>query len=286
MNTILEAAQSLSIKDAAHVYLYAGCSIIPVVGKKPAIEWRRYTREAPSHFTVQYWLKSGKMRGIGMVCGAVSGGLVVIDVDSMTACFEFEAAFPHLTDTLTVRSGSGRGKHYYFYAADILPANLYHNGIEMRSNGAYVVAAPSLHPVSGLAYCVVRRANVRKTDQLVEIRRWIGERGGNIPAPTAPRRPTPPPTSTSKSAYGQAALQGECSAVRTASEGMANTTLYRAALKLGSMIASNLLTRMEVEIALESAAEHLSARDGLTATQRTIQSGLKVGMGSPRAAKS
>jgi len=132
----------------------------------------------------------------------------------------------------------------------------------------------------------VRRANVQKTDRLVEIRRWIGERGGNIPAPTAPRRPTPPPASTSKSAYGRAALEGECTAVRTAPEGSANATLYRAALKLGSMVASGLLTRMEVEIALESAAEHLSSRDGLTATQRTIQSGLKVGMGSPRPVKS
>lgn len=282
---ILEAAQALSLRDAAHIYVNVGCSIIPVVGKKPAIEWRRYTHQAASQLTVKHWLTSGKMRGIGMVCGAVSGGLVVIDIDSKAACFEFESAFPQLVDTLTIRSGSGRGRHYYYYAAGILPANTWRDGIELRANGSYVVAPPSLHPVSGLAYCVVRAASVRKSDLLNDVRRWIIGRGGGALPPIVPRpQPSAPPTS--KSAYGQAALQGECTAVRHAPEGSANATLYRAALKLGSMVASNLLTRIEVEIALESAAEHLSNRDGLTATQRTIQSGLKVGMGSPRPVKS
>lgn len=282
MKSILDAATSPTVGEAAYAYLEAGCSIIPVQGKRPVGNWRPYQTIRPTTTKVRHWLKTGQMYGIGMVCGAVSGGLVVIDVDSMAACAEFEAAFPTLTDTLTIRSGSGRGRHYYYYAVGILPANTWRDGIELRSNGAYVVAAPSLHPVSSLAYCVVRRANVRKTDQLVEVRRWISERGGNIPAPTAPRRPTPPPTSKS---YGQAALAGECTAVRHAPEGTANATLYRAALKMGSLIASGLLTRLEVEIALEAAAEHLSSRDGLTATQRTIQSGLRVGMGSPRTVK-
>lgn len=281
MTTLLEAASSFTITDAAHTYLLAGASIIPLTGKKPSIVWRRYTHERASQFTAKYWLRSGKMSNIGLVCGAVSGGLVVIDVDSIGACAEFEAAFPDLTHTLTIRSGSGRGKHYYYYAADIIPANTWRNGVELRSNGAYVVAPPSRHVSSGLAWCVVRGADVLRTNRLVEVWRWISERA--LPAPALPT-PSGAPV-VSKSAYGRNALADEAGKVRGAAEGTANATLYRAALKMGSLIASGLLTQGEVESALELAAAELTRRDGIQATRRTIASGLRIGMGSPRTVK-
>ncbi len=84
------------------------------------------------------------------------------------------------------------------------------------------------------------------------------------------------------SAYGLAALNAESAAVRMAPEGTANATLYRASLKLGSLIASGVLGRAQVEAALEAAAAALTTRDGLTATRRTIASGLNTGIQSPR----
>lgn len=279
--SILDAATSPTVGEAAYGYIEAGCSIIPVQGKVAVGSWREYQFKRPTSIKVSQWLRSRQMSGIGLVCGEVSGGLVVIDVDSRAACIEFEAEFPMLTDTLTIRSGSGRGNHYYFYAVDILPANTWRDGVELRANKAYVVAPPSLHPVSGLAYCVVRAAAVRKTNLLVEVRRWIAWRGvASAPIPTSPA------PMSSKNAYGQAALAGECDRVRAAPEGSANTALYRAALKMGSLIASGVLAQGEVEAALEGAAAELSRRDGLNATRRTIAGGMRIGMGSPRPVKS
>ncbi len=153
--SVLEAATATSIKWAARGYLEAGISVIPVRGKAANVQWRAYTTRRASIATLDSWVRKGLLSGVGVVCGEVSGGLVVIDVDSMAACDEYEATFPELTRTFTVRSGSGRGKHYYYYATDILPANTWRNGVELRANGSYVVGAPSPHP-SGLAYCVVR----------------------------------------------------------------------------------------------------------------------------------
>lgn len=286
MTSILDAATSATVADAAYAYLEAGCSIIPLHGKQPApgLKWQRWTQELPTAAHVQSWLKSGMMRGIGLIAGPVSGGLVLLDIDSIAACVEFETTFPVYQPTLTVRSGSGRGKHYYFYS-HILPFNAYHNGVELRAAGAYVVAPPSLHPVSSEAYRVERFASVRRVYGLASVRRWILERGNGGAAKVAPRRPTALPAAKDSSAYGRAALRGECAAVAHAPEGTANKTLYRAALKLGSLVAAGKIGQSEVEIELEAAASALSARDGLEATRRTIASGLRTGLGNPRPEK-
>lgn len=278
MTSILDAASSATIAEAAMKYLEAACSIVPVTGKKPAVALAPLIRQQPPRTLVRHWLAVGTMKGIGVLGGAVSGGLVLLDVDSMDACGEFEATFPALIDTLTVRSGSGRGKHYYFYAHR-LPGNAYRGGIEMRCTGAYVVAPPSVHPTSGQPYRVERFAEVRRVYSMASVRRWILERGGGGAAAAPRRAPTPlPPQARDSSAYGRAALMGECAAVRTAAEGQGNNTLYKAALKLGTLVADGKIERLTVEIELENSASALSERDGVEATRRTIQSGLRTGM--------
>jgi hypothetical protein len=281
MNTLLKAAHAATIKQAAQLYLQAGISVIPVRGKAPCVKWQQYTVRRASRAAVNTWASKGILSGVGIVCGEVSGGLVVIDIDSMAAVDEYETVFPELRHTFTVRSGSGRGRHYYYYADGILPANLWRNGVELRANHAYVVGAPSPHP-SGLAYSVVRRHEILRTEQLLAVRRWINERGGSA-TPQVPTSPTP--IRLRSSSYGAKALAGECASVQAAAEGAGNTTLYLAALRCGSLIASGLLSQGEVEAALELAAADLTRRDGIQATRRTIASGLRIGMTSPRTVK-
>lgn len=281
--SILEAANQPTIAEAAFKYLEAGCSIIPVNGKRPALPaWDEFKHFRPSGPRVGYWLRSGRMSGIGLVCGVVSGGLVVIDVDSQEACAEFESKFPRILDTLTVISGSGRGKHYY-YKCHIMPSNAWRSGVELRSDGAYVVAPPSIHPVSGEPYRVANSCDVKQVGSLEPVRRWILERGGggNVAKP-APIGGNPSHFAVrNSSAYGRAVLNDEVSKINHAKEGEGNNTLYRAALKCGSLIASGHLSQAEAERELEAAAAALSARDGVEATRRTIASGLKRGGGSP-----
>lgn len=284
--SILEAATQTTIADAAFAYLEAGCSIIPVSGKRPALpSWEEFKHARSSGPRVAYWLRSGRMSGIGLVCGVVSGGLVVIDVDSQEACAEYEERFRALQQTLVITSGSGRGKHYY-YRCHVMPTNAWRNGVELRSDGAYVVAPPSIHPVSHDPYRVAIAKDVMQVGSLEPVRRWILERGGggnSTPKPTP--TPSSPASVRHSSNYGRAALLDEASKIAHAKEGDGNNTLYRAALKCGSLIASGHLNQSEVERTLEAAACSLTTRDGLAATQRTIASGLRVGCGSPRSVR-
>lgn len=286
MTTILDAALSATVAEAAMKFREAGCSIIPVQGKQPAMglkNWKVFTHQLPPMSLVRQWTANKYVTGIGLIGGAVSGGLVLLDIDSMDACDEFEANFPDLLTTLTVRSGSGRGRHYYFYA-HALPGNAWRAGCELRCEGAYVVAPPSIHASSGLPYRVERLYEPLRVFSLATVRKWILERGGGAAAVT----PKPARTDSgirNASAYGSKALLDQASIVAHATEGMGNRTLYLAALKMGSLIASGHLTQTMVEIELEAAAAGLSARDGVEATRNTIQSGLRTGMGNPRPEK-
>jgi hypothetical protein len=98
----------------------------------------------------------------------------------------------------------------------------------------------------------------------------------------------PPAANASKgavinnTAYGRAALAGECVKVRRAVAGARNHTLYEAALRLGSLVHDGKISAAEVEQRLFDAAHELSATDGEGATLRTIQSGLARGMENSR----
>ena len=179
---------------------------------------------------------------------------------------------------MTIRSGSGRGRHYYFYA-DQLPINTWLQGVELRADGAYVVAAPSPHN-SGHRYVVERPYNVKRVKDLEDVRDWIQHRAGmffvNMPKP----KPSYP-TVRDGSRYGRAALTSECISVRSAVEGFRNHTLYRAALKMGTLINAGHLSKSEVEYQLEAAAFALAESDGIDTVRRTIQSGLVIGMSNP-----
>jgi hypothetical protein len=85
-------------------------------------------------------------------------GLIVMDIDAKSGGFEsrdsLESRFGKLPPTLAARTG-GDGEHSFFTVPDgmvignkvgILP------GIDIRGDGGYVVAAPSLH-ASGQRYC-------------------------------------------------------------------------------------------------------------------------------------
>lgn len=280
MKTILDAATNPTLRGAAFDYVEAGCSIIPTQSKKPnGVRWEIYQHRRARNGEVNYWFSSGKMGGIGLVCGEVSGNLVVLDVDNMNACREFERSFPLLKETLTIRSGSYRGRHYYFYA-DTLPLNTWLQGVELRADGAYVVAPPSMHPC-GNRYCVEVPFPVRRVANLEDVRDWIMHRADAL-TPTPRANPKPAyPAIRDATAYGRAALTSECISVRTAPAGTRNNTLFRAALKMGTLINAGHLTKSEVEYQLETAAIGLSQSDGLETTQRTIQSGILKGMANP-----
>jgi hypothetical protein len=219
------------------------------------------------------------LRLTGIICGKVSE-LVVVDLDGEAAIEAFRLKFPGMMETYAVRSGSGHGLHLY-YSPAYIPSTTRVVGtpfgnFELRSNGCYVVAPPSIHP-SGAPYRIENRARILAVHDLNPIRDWFlslmaQKHGGKLPPPTNRKGEI-----RHASNYGRAALAGEAAKVRAARAGR-NDTLFSAALRLGNLVAGGHLSRADVEHALFEAAAHLSADDGEAATIRTIASGLDRGI--------
>lgn len=103
---------------------------------------------------VRYWWEQWPKANIGLVTGAASG-LVVLDVDPRhggdKSLVEWESRYGHLPVTLECLTGGG-GRHLYFAH----PGNPVKNkvglapGLDLRGDGGYVVAPPSVHISGGI----------------------------------------------------------------------------------------------------------------------------------------
>jgi len=128
-----------------------GCSCRNVkcvnIGKHPRT--RNGLKDAskdPAH--VARWWSMWPEANIGLACGAISG-LVIIDVDGA----EGEDSFRGLEAELgplpaTVEALTGKGRHLYFnHPGGIVrpTAGILGPGVDVRGDGSYVVAPPSLH---------------------------------------------------------------------------------------------------------------------------------------------
>lgn len=126
-----------------------GWSVIPVrpSDKRPAVPWEPYQHRHPTDDELERWFGDGTDHNIGIVCGAVSGGLVVLDADGD----EGERTFAELKLPRTPRVKTGHGTHAYFRGDALGTGVRVLPGIDVRGEGGYVVAPPSTHE-SGRGY--------------------------------------------------------------------------------------------------------------------------------------
>lgn len=144
--------------EEAQKYAALDWSIIPIRPgtKLPACRtWKDYQTRRPDDETLRRWF--AKRSGLAVICGPISGGLMVRDFDDLEAYSRWQGSRPALAETLpTVETA--RGRHVYFRAAldelqslsgketTILPLG---DG-ELRAGG-YCLLPPSVHP-SGHSY--------------------------------------------------------------------------------------------------------------------------------------
>ncbi|NUQ07190.1 MAG: bifunctional DNA primase/polymerase [Anaerolineae bacterium] len=287
--TIVKAARSRSSFYAALLYHVCDISVLPCNGKIPAVDWRALQYRAAGSYQIMKWSDDGLFGNVGVICGAVSDHLVVMDLDGDKAIEAFALTFPELTATYTVRTGSGHGKHLYFYARRLPPTTrvvgTVYGNIELRANGCYVIAPPSIHPVTGIAYALDNAVRPLTVDHLDDVVTWIKrlmaeKNGGSLPPATSRTNPVRQATR-----WAQAALADECRKVRSAPEGGQNVQLNLSAFKLGQLVANRVIDRLTVEETLYDAAVSSGyvARDGAGAARRTIASGLNAGMSPDKA---
>ena len=171
---IVKAAQSETIGATALAYAALGFSIIPLDGKRPALKsWTQYQRERTDEKTIRSWT----FGNVGIVCGAVSGNLVVLDLDGAAGYAAFAATFPTLAQTYTVASGGGVGRHVYFYADHLPPSvkamNTPIGHLEVCGDGRQVVAPPSIHPITRQPYRVEQPLDILRVPNLDDLVAWV-----------------------------------------------------------------------------------------------------------------
>jgi len=171
-----------AIAAAALNYCAAGWSVVPLRprDKRPLIEWERFQHELASSATVTYWYRRWPDANVGVVTGAISN-LVVLDIDPNhggdASIGRLERKLAPLPVTVQATTGGG-GRHLYFAH----PGGLVRNrtalaqGIDVRGDGGYIVAPPSVHP-SGRRYAWVPGRSPAEIVPAV-LPRWILVRAG------------------------------------------------------------------------------------------------------------
>lgn len=116
-------------------------------------------KDATTDFdTITKWWKKNPNANIGIACGQISGGLLVIDLDErpngvsgFDSLHEWESEHGELPET--ARTITGKGGSHILYHVDHKENNRVDllDGVDVRSDGGYIVAPPSIHP-NGKAY--------------------------------------------------------------------------------------------------------------------------------------
>jgi hypothetical protein len=106
--------------------------------------------------TIRAWWSRWPEAAVAIACGSKSGGLVVLDCDAAEFVWTLENACGPLPETFTV--ATGRGSHRYFVACEPIRTQRIAPHLELRAEGAYVLAPPSLHP-NGARYRAINNAD-------------------------------------------------------------------------------------------------------------------------------
>jgi len=197
---------------ALHYARDLGRPVLPLVprDKRPIVA--RGLRAATTHEgTVRAWWTRTPTANIGLLCGL---GLVCIDVDGAAGAKSLRRLCKeHGPLPETVESITPRGRHLSFgydETTKIRPsAGRLGEGLDVRADGSYVVAPPSVHP-SGRRYRW-RRGHEPGEHVLADAPAWLLELIGRATTHAVPRsgRPgeqhaSPPPTTTrDRSASGK-----------------------------------------------------------------------------------
>lgn len=158
----------MNLLESAQTYIKNGFSVISTDNTKRSLfQWKKYQKEIPTLDELGNLFSHRKAQGIGVICGAVSGGLEVIDVDCKYG-IDFNAYATEirkvdilLYSKLLIVNTVSNGYHLYYRCEEIQGNQKLANRIataeeikenpnlkefvliETRGEGGYVIAPPS-----------------------------------------------------------------------------------------------------------------------------------------------
>jgi hypothetical protein len=188
-----------------------------------------------------------------------ASGLCVVDIDPRNGG-QLDRAL--MTPTATVATGGGGWQLYYRHpGAPTVPALPGVPGVDIKADGGYVVAPPSIHPGTGRPY---RWAGDRPVTEMRPALRAAVARPAAPPVPAVPAPHGPvPPGGAGRISSPPALLDALLRAVREAPAGRRRVTLYGAARGVARMVAAGALTEADARAALTATGHQVSqpARD-------------------------
>ncbi len=241
-------------------------------GKHPRLmRWREKATTDPDK--IRSWWKRWPSSNIAIATGSAAG-IWVLDLDGEAG----ELALDDLCDehgpidVETRESFTGGGGRHLFWswpeAGAVRSRVRVRPGVDVRGNGGYVVAAPSMHR-SGVAYrWKIEGDPLPAPGWLLELVQ--GDKSGAKGGDSRQNRATSGAPVRSPITYAHRALSDELEALRGTAEGGRNDALNRASFALARFVAEGTLGRDAVVQELTDAALSI----GLTAheTERTIES--------------
>lgn len=263
-----------TILAAALEYNQRGLAVIPIkrADKTALVGWRGFQLSRPTDDQILEWFAEYPGANLAIITGSVSG-IVVLDIDSPEGLRIAKAN--GLPKTPAVKTG--KGWHLYFKHPGAKLPNWVKKiqDIDLRGDGGYVVAPPSIHENGAIYSWVPDTADLPFAD----LPSWVIDLAH-------PPRPEPAfqqeaTLITRPRAYAEAALASASSRVANAQQGTRNDTLFRETSDLGKLLGGNFpIDRATIEREMFNAA--LSA--GLTQDEafKTIASALEHGLTQPR----
>ena len=268
-----------TLMDKAEEYASKGMHIFPlrVKGKQPANS-HGYKEATTSKEVIKAYWKAAPYN-IGLATGEVNN-LVVVDVDDEQIWATFLA-----TQAKELPIGpkvkTGKGHHLYFsYPAGRSIRNKQKPGMgfDIRANGGYVVAPPSIHP-NGSVY-----EFTTTEEELPELPNWLLEL---IAKPKEVAKTKLDFNASIAAAndslpYGMQALENECQAIAAAPQGTRNDQFNKSCFSIGQLVAGGVINHSFAFNSLTKAAQ----QSGLSTEEigKTLASGLKAGKDNPRTA--
>jgi hypothetical protein len=236
----------VTLRDAALHYAAADLPVLPLAprSKRPLLRGG-FQSATTDTATLRFWWRKTPDANIGLVTGERSG-LFALDIDGVTgenSLATLKQTFGPLPRTLINLTGRGRQFLFAMPRRDLRCRVGVLPGLDVRAEGGYVTAPPSIHPLTGEPY---RWADADPTiAKAAPAPEWLIEQITSQKVVSSVAAPMPPGGKRIVR-YVQGTLDAEARRIAAAVPGNQEWTLNAAAFSLGGLVAESDLSMDEV----------------------------------------
>ncbi len=273
----------MQLRDSALKLAALGWQVFPLHARAKTPATRNGVKDATAatQDVADAWSGDGSAHNIGLATGGLSD-VLVLDVDgdegdqSLRALQALHGALP---DTVTVRTARGRHLYFRYPGPDVRirnSAGKLAKGLDVRTDGGYVVAPPSVHPDGTLYAWETDPFSAAPADMPEWLVKLLVDKPREEPKRTYEPRDD---GGYGHTRYGRVALEAECRELASRPEGGRNDRLNGVAFRIGQLVRARHLNELMARAEVMSAAKSCGLED--SETRGTFASGFKAGYDNP-----